>query len=155
LITPSDISLRKIPIPELSAFETIAIGWWGIFGFVFVVLMFSYWFFKRITQKTALKIAQKRLKALQENTKELPQTKIKTLSTLIRRVAISLNSRSDCAGLTGQAWLMYLDSLWSKNAFNSPLGEILIFAPYQKNMPTETDLEQLILLTKEWLEAQR
>ncbi|MCK5898533.1 MAG: DUF4381 domain-containing protein [Methylococcales bacterium] len=153
-MNPLALSLRDIHLPEKTGLESFAIGWWILLFFMVVFLFFCTWIYKKITQKTALKIAKNCLDQLKKDKQISSHQKIKELSSLIRQITISENSRIDSASLTGEIWLEYLDSLGNKKIFNSALGQLLIYTPYQKEAPSNTEINQLILLTEEWLNAQ-
>ena len=80
--------------------------------------------------------------------------KLTDLSALIRRVAISTTSRENCAGLTGQQWLEFLDQSMKSSPFTQGIGQLLANAPYQKSAPSEQDINQLSRLCEDWLNAQ-
>ncbi|MCK5728670.1 MAG: DUF4381 domain-containing protein [Methylococcales bacterium] len=147
-------NLRDIHLPEKMGLVSFAIGWWFLLIFIIVFLFFCIWIYKKITKKTVFKTARNNLLKLKQNKQVSPHQKIKHLSILIRQVSISSHSRTESASLTGEAWLEYLDSFVDKNIFNSKLGQLLIYAPYQKDKISEIEVNQLILLTEEWLNTQ-
>ncbi|MCK5872319.1 MAG: DUF4381 domain-containing protein [Methylococcales bacterium] len=146
--------LRDIHLPESINLLSFAVGWWFLLLFIVILLCFCVWIYKKITKKTILKTAKNNLFTLKQNKSLSSHEKIKQLSTLIRHVTISFHSRTKSASLTGKAWLNYLDSFGNKKRFNSSLGQCLIIAPYQKELPSEGEIDQLILLTEEWLKGQ-
>ena len=76
------------------------------------------------------------------------------LSRLLRRSAMRLSvNPSDVAGLTGEAWLLWLDKQWSKDEFCNGVGRQLIHAQYRPE--SDIDIEAVSRLCHSWLEAQR
>ncbi|MDQ7089947.1 MAG: DUF4381 domain-containing protein [Methylococcales bacterium] len=150
----TELALRDIHLPEALSNASFAIGWWMLLILIPLLCFSGYWLFKRITRKTAIKAARKLLKNLKVDDSQTKREKLEIVSALLRRVAISLNSRSDCAGLTGKAWLSYLDSLWKENAFSEGSGQILISGRFQKQSD-DFDMEGLIAMTERWLKAQK
>ncbi len=86
----------------------------------------------------------------------------KSLSALLRRASISYYPEKDVAGLTGNAWLNWLDSNnthKTNHKFQSDIGKILLSAPYiadnhtaAKNRP-DYDTQELIDLCDCWLRS--
>ncbi|MCK5871390.1 MAG: DUF4381 domain-containing protein [Methylococcales bacterium] len=150
----TELPLRDIHLPEAISGWSLAIGWWVLLILIPLSCFFGYWLFKRVTRKTAIKTAKKLLKNLKVDDSQTAREKLEIISAVLRRVAMSLNSRSDCAGLTGEAWLLYLDSLWEENAFSEGSGKILISGRFQKQQD-DIDIDELITLTERWLKGQK
>lgn len=151
-----DLPLRDIHLPEQISWFPPALGWWLLIIFVPLVSYFLIALLQKIFRKTAVKDAQKLLLQLQHNRQLSPLEKVVELSTLLRRVAISIESEDEkIAGLTGRAWLDYLDTSLENAPFKNGMGRALVNAPYQKELPTDVDLEALFELAKKWLKAQK
>jgi hypothetical protein len=73
---------------------------------------------------------------------------------LVRRVAISVSSRTEAASLTGRQWLAFLDKSLTGVSFSEGCGQLLAEAPYRNTLPTELEISQLISLCEDWLKAQ-
>lgn len=153
LMRAVELPLRDIHLPEAIEAGEMAIGGWILLILISLILWFCYLLYKRMIRKTAIKTAKKQLKILKIDHAQTGGKKLKIMSALIRRVAISLDSRSDCAGLTGDAWLAYLDRSLGENAFSRGSGKILILGPYQKK--TDVDIDALVVLTERWLKVQK
>jgi cbb3-type cytochrome oxidase subunit 3 len=148
------LPLRDIHLPEAIGWWPPALGWWLLAVLIPLLLGFIYWLYRRITRKTAIKAAKKLLLQIKQDQQLDSEQKLKDLSALIRRVAISTTARTDCAGLTGQQWLEYLDRSVKGSPFREGVGRLLANAPYQKTAPTEQEVSQLISLCENWLNAQ-
>lgn len=77
---------------------------------------------------------------------------MRQLSILLRRLSISLFPRAEAAGLTGEAWLTFLDRPLQRPAFSVGEGRVLAEAPYRPEVQAE-EVEPLLALTREWIDA--
>jgi hypothetical protein len=153
----TSLPLRDIHIPAAISWWPPAIGWWLLALLIPVLLVMVYRLFKRITRKNAVKkalqIARKNLDSIEADTTMGSMQKLCELSILIRRVAISVAPRSEVAGLTGRAWLAFLDNGLKDAPFSEGTGRLLVDAPYRKTPPTETEIADLITLSRNWLKT--
>ena len=148
-----DLPLRDIHLPEAIGWFPPALGWWLLIIFVPIISYFFIALLQKIFKKTALKEAQKLLQQLQNNEALSPLEKVSELSMLLRRVSISRDEKS--GGLTGRAWLDYLDSTLNDAPFKNGIGRCFVDAPYQKELPADVDLSALFELVQRWLKAQK
>ncbi|MEI6145098.1 MAG: DUF4381 domain-containing protein [Methylococcales bacterium] len=150
----TELPLKDIHLPDAISWWPPAIGWWLLVLLIPTLLVFSYWLYKRLTRKTALKTAKKELAAIKINA-ELDNTqKLRELSMLLRRVAVSLAPRAEVASLTGQSWLAYLDQSLTGAPFSVGAGQLLISAPYRNVAPSDEEINLFISLCEDWLKAQ-
>ena len=150
----SQLHLHDIHLPEAIGWWPPALGWWLLAILIPLSIALMFWLYKRITRKTAIKAAKKLLLQIKLDPQRDTSQKLKHLSALIRRVAISTTTRNECAGLTGQQWLAFLDQAMKNSPFTQGVGMLLANAPYQKKPPTEQEISQLISLCEDWLNAQ-
>ena len=151
---PTQLPLKDIHLPEAIGWWPPAIGWWLLAIFIPLLIVFLYWFYKRLTRKTAIKTAKKTLAAIKGNQSLDNKQKLRELSMLIRRVAISVNPRTEVASLTGRQWLTFLDKSLTGSSFSEGGGQLLADAPYRNTPPNELEITQLISLCENWLKAQ-
>ena len=151
---PTELPLKDIHLPEPIGWWPPAIGWWLLAVFISLLIVFLYWFYKRLTRKTAIKTAKKNLAAIKDNSTLDNDQKLRELSMLIRRVAISVNPRTGVASLTGRQWLAFLDKSVTGAPFSEGCGQLLANAPYRNTSPSELEIAQLINLCADWLKAQ-
>lgn len=154
------LPLRDIHLPPEISWWPPAIGWWILAALIPAIILLGVWIYKRITRRTAFKDAKTLLSEIRLDNQRDNNEKIKELSSLLRRAAIALGKRNECAGLTGDNWLAYLDrTLDFKNDRSAPftqgIGRLLSDLPYRKEPPAETELNQLIDLCESWLKAQK
>ena len=150
----TQLPLKDIHLPEAIGWWPPAIGWWLLAVLVPLLIVFFYWFYKRLTRKTAIKAAKKNLAAIKGNQSLDNSQKLRELSMLIRRVAISVAPRNETASLTGRQWLTFLDKSLTGAPFSEGGGQLLADAPYRYTPPSELEIAQLISLCEDWLKAQ-
>jgi hypothetical protein len=150
----AQLPLKDIHSPEAIGWWPPAIGWWLLVVLIALLIVFLYWFYKRLTRKSAIRAAKKNLAIIKENPALDNNQKLRELSILVRRVAISLSPRSEAASLTGQQWLAFLDKSLTGAPFSEGCGQLLADAPYRNTQPTEQEISQLISLCEDWLKAQ-
>ena len=122
-----DLPLRDIHLPEQIGWFPPALGWWLLLIFVPLVSYFLIALLQKWFKKTAIKNAQKLLLQLENNAALTPLEKVRELSILLRRVAISRESKAEkISGLTGRAWLDYLDQSLKDAPFKNGVGHLCI-----------------------------
>ena len=151
----TQLPVRDLHLPEAISFWPPALGWWLLAILLLALIGLSYWLYKRWSSKAAVKAAQKLLAAIQNDTMLDNAQKIRELSGLLRRVAISIYPPAQAAGLTGEAWLAFLDSTLPGGRFAGGTGRCLIDAPYRKTPPDDLDVSELITLCADWLNSQK
>lgn len=150
-----DLPLKDIHLPEAITWWPLAIGWWILIVIVVAAMIGSYLLYKRITRKTAIKQAKAVLLQIRQNTSNDVLQSIKELSACLRRVAISVDSRENAAGLVGEAWLSYLDESMDGAPFKTGIGRLLVDAPYQQLVTKNVDCNALITLCETWVARQK
>jgi hypothetical protein len=83
----------------------------------------------------------------QKNPREL----LRGLSRLLRQAAQIHFPQSGCAGLTGEAWLGFLDQQLNDSSFTQGVGQRLADGPYQPQF-AKIDAEDLLSLCRCWLQ---
>ena len=149
-----ELPLRDIHIPDAISWWPLAVGWWALAILIPLCLYLLFRLYRRLTRKTALKSAKKQLQQLNQNQQLSKQEKLVALSSLMRRIAISLYPRSEVASLTGEDWLNFLDQSIPVRSFNSDIGWLLTNALYN---PADNShyLSPLFNLCETWLNAQK
>ena len=149
-----DLPLRDIHLPEAIGWWPPAMGWWLLIIMLPLLLVSGVLIYKRFTRKTALKTARKLLAGLKHDQINGDLYKLTELSALLRRVAISIEGRNKVAGLTGAAWLGYLDSAVSGRPFSEGVGRVFGDAHYKPHVPKELPMSEVFKLCEDWLKAQ-
>ncbi|WP_020676852.1 DUF4381 domain-containing protein [Geopsychrobacter electrodiphilus] len=145
-ITPPDLPLRDIHLPAKIGYWPLAPGWWLLLGII-ILLGLGLLLFIRFRQRRRLRrLALRQLDSLQT----LRGNELATaLSRLLRQAAISHFPRHQVAGLSGDAWLEFLDRPFPDRPFSSGPGKVLGVAPYRP--AAEIEGSQLIPLCRSWL----
>lgn len=148
---PTPLELKGLHLPEAISWWPPALGWWLLAAGTVGLLVLAYYGYRRLTRKTALKSAQCLLAAIKQNPNLDNTQKLRELSALLRRVAISVAPEMDVAGLTGRAWLLFLDKPLQGSPFSLGVGACLADAPYRQAPLSDTEIAQLIKLCEDWL----
>lgn len=149
------LPLKDIHLPEVITWWPLAIGWWLLIVVVLAALVGSYRLYKRLTRQTATKQAKAVLLTIRQGASDDVLFTVKALSACLRRVAISVDSRQQTAGLVGDAWLSYLDESMQDAPFKTGIGRLLVDVPYQQLIAEDVDLNALISLCDMWLARQQ
>jgi hypothetical protein len=149
------LPLRDIHIPEAIGWWPPAIGWWLMLFLIPLLCFLVYWLYKKFTRKTAVKSAKKILVAIGQDKDSDDLHKLRQLSALLRRVAVSVAPRAESAGLSGQTWLQYLDRSVKGSPFTDGAGRCLADAHFRKSPPVDLDIAVLSRLCDEWIKAQQ
>lgn len=149
------LQLKDFHFPEVISWWPPAIGWWVLVVVIPLCCWGLFKLFKRLTRKTAVKTAKKILHRLKQDGSLNEREKLIALSQLIRRVAISGDSRADTASLTGQDWLQHLDKGMKGTPFSQGEGKIIADVHYQKSISKDIDLSAVISLCETWLKSQK
>lgn len=147
------LPLKDIHLPETIGWWPPAPGWWLAAVLLVLSMLAVRYAYRRLTRKTAINRAQTLLKQLRQHPGDPLQT-LTAVSALLRRAAISTDTRDGVAGLRGQAWLDYLDSKLPDAPFSRGAGRCLADAHYRPTAPEHIDLEALFALCERWLKQQ-
>lgn len=139
----------------------LAIGWWVVIVLLLLALFVVGWLVSRRVvfiyswkYDTLQKLGELEHSLSKKFTEEIPQREtIILFSEYLRRIAIRRFARKECAGLTGEEWLIWL-SAHDENKFNwQEKGKLLIQAPYapmHQNFSVE-QMNELIKAAKKWV----
>jgi hypothetical protein len=151
----SELPLRDIHLPGAVAWWPPAYGWWIVFGLVLAAGAFLAWRYRSHYRERA---AMRGFKAVARDLAGggAPSDCVQRISMILRRFAMSVAGSSPVAGLTGDAWLRFLDSRWRRDEFAAGIGRILIFGPYAPpDRVSAGDVDALNELCMDWVRAQR
>jgi uncharacterized protein HemX len=158
--------LRDIHLPPPISWWPPAAGWWLLL-LIMVLLIVAVICWKRRCE--ALKnrpVIHSREETIDAAMVELSQLEeaiqagedtimiMAGLSRLLRRTAVQLSAdQSDVAGMTGEAWLQWLDAQWHEDEFCKGAGRQLTQAPYRPE--SDIEIKTVAGVCRGWLEAQR
>ncbi len=145
-MTAANLPLHDIHLPVPISWWPPALGWWILSGLLLLIPFFI-WGLRRFRQRRRMRhIALQKLEKLAG----FPETELLTaLSRLLRQAAIAHFPQQDCAGLSGQAWLEFLDRPFHDHPFTTGIGSCLSDAPYRPEV--QIDTVALINLCHRWL----
>ena len=133
-MNPEELPLRDLHLPDAVGWWPLAPGWW-LLG-VLAMLALG-WLVRRYLahrrRGAARRYALKRLEALSaEYARDGNAVALGAeLSELVRRTMLAYAPRADVAGLTGEAWLEWLDRDLDRSHFAEGDGRPLIEWPYR------------------------
>jgi len=150
------LNLLDIHLPEPVSWWPPAPGWWLLLTLIFLLLGGFRFIQQQREKKQLQKITLHRLDIIfAQYEQDSDSSKLlQSLSVLMRRSCISYHPRIDSAGLTGQAWLRYLDTTAVHKGFEHGVGEILASAPYRPVQAMPVDTQELHNLCAHWLASQ-
>jgi len=144
--------LHDIILPEPISTLPIAIGWWILLFLSISLIIGAVWYYRQQRQRNAGKrAALKLLDQISHQYKQQtdPKHLLNALSQLLRRTAIAYFPKNKVAGLTGKAWLNFLNQ-----HSETPFDHNLIQAPYQTDIKlSPDDCQNLIARTRRWIQT--
>lgn len=148
------LALRDIHLPPAVDWWPLAPLWWLLLIGVPLTVIATMYLYRRLTRKTAIKTARKRLQAWREDNQAGNAQRLAELSILLRRVALSTGRRQEIASLHGEAWLNYLDRQLPNRPFSQGVGRCLAEGAYQKHPTNNIDFDALYAVCLDWLKRQ-
>ncbi len=148
------LQLRDIHLPGAPAIWPLAPGWWLIAALLLALLVWA-----GVAGWRRYQLRCERMQVLDELERiavrlaqESSPALVANLSTLLRRLALTRFSRAQVAGLTGDAWLHFLDASGQTTGFFTGPGRMLVTAPYQRALSENADVPGLVVLVRRWVE---
>ena len=128
------LPLRDLQLPETVGWWPLAPGWWVLITLIVAGVAYLAWRWYRAWQfnaprRYALRELARYEAAYLEHRD--PVTLGKQLSELLRRGMLAYAPRADMAGLTGDAWLAWLDRGMPLPYFHTEGGKSLLSLPYR------------------------
>ncbi len=128
------LPLRDLHLPDAIGWWPLAAGWWVVLAFAVAALAYFTWrMYKRWQFHAPRRYALRELARLEAEYLEHrnPVVLGKQLSELLRRGMLAYAPREDVAGLTGEAWLAWLDEGMPLPYFHTEGGKSLLNLPYR------------------------
>jgi hypothetical protein len=148
-MSPEQIPLRDLHLPEAISWWPLAPGWWVVIGIALLGIGFLIRAWLRTRARgAARRYALRQLDGLvqQYDENKDPIAFGANLSELLRRTMLAYAPRLDVAGLTGEEWLQWLDQGLAKPVFSDGPGRQILDLPY-RNPNTElprSDMDRLV-----------
>ncbi len=160
---PTTIPLHDIHLPPPVGWWPPAPGWWALGVLLLATLAVGVRTWRRLHASRGVSHAD-RAAEVWRRWRELKHALAdagtmsggaQELSAFLRRVALTLNPRGEVAGLTGEAWLRFLDAPLGGAEFTAGPGRILASAPYRPGIGEKErgDLDRCVRLCERWLQA--
>ena len=144
--------LRGYHLPDPVSWWPPAPGWWLLALLVLSLLvLLAGWLVRRHRRGAAARAAQAELTALRAALAQDGDAAAcaRGLSRLLRRFALVRFPRRAVAGLSGEAWLAFLDAQGGGGRFQSGPGRLLLDAPYRP--PQDLPVAELASLVEDWI----
>ena len=149
--------LRDWHFPDPVSWWPPALGWWLVVIVIVMALIIAVQQGRHWRRRTAMQRAARReLVELQRALAASGDRRryLAEVSRLVRRLALVRYPQAQVAGLTGAAWLAFLDATGGAGEFSDGVGRVLVEAAYR---PTETssdfDSECLTALVRRWIDS--
>jgi hypothetical protein len=144
------LPLRDLHLPDALGWWPLAPGWWAVIVVVVATFAFVSWRWYRAWQFNAPRrhalreVARFEAEYLEHRD---PAALGKQLSELLRRGMLAYAPRDKVAGLTGEAWLQWLDQGMSVPYFHTEGGKSLLTLPYRDPDGDFSDVDVNALLS--------
>jgi hypothetical protein len=148
--------LRPYHMPDSVGWWPPAPGWWLLLALVIAALAAAVGWWRRGRRRSApVRQAERELDALWAAFERDGDAHVlaRGCSRLLRRLAVARFGRRAVAGLTGEAWLAFLDERGGGGTFRQGSGRSLLEAPYRP--VAAPDAEALCRSVRDWLRSQR
>jgi len=146
------LPLKDIHLPDPISFWPLAFGWWIVAGIVIFLIFLSLLLFRKLSETTLKSEAKNKLQVIEKNFLETDDALVclTEISALLRRITLSQKATDNVAGLTGEAWLQFLDQPLKTAEFSQGAGQILLTGPYSLEVD-KTQVMKLIQLSAKWV----
>lgn len=148
-------NLKEIPLPEPVAYLPQTAAWYVLLALAAIALIL--WILHLYRNSLRNRYRREALKTLDEI--ERSARPISELPVLVKRVGLAIAPRESVAGLSGDAWLRFLDSTWKVTSFTEGPGGLLPELSYRnpQSLPRipEEKLRDLFALLRQWIRRHR
>jgi hypothetical protein len=133
---PTQIPLRDLHLPDTVGWWPLAPGWWilaalALAGIGWLVRRYLAAHARGAARRHALQRLQALTAAYEEHRDAVRFSA--ELSALLRRTMLAYAPRREIAGLTGDAWLAWLDRDFDRPRFRTGTGRKLLALPYRRH----------------------
>lgn len=147
-MNPAQLPLRDLHLPDPVGWWPLAPGWWFLAAALAVAaVILVHRLLRARARGWARRHALRRLNRLVADFREHRDAVrfSAEASELLRRTMLAYAPRAEIAGLTGDAWLRWLDQGLDEPQFQAGSGRLLIELPYRRpgGAQSEADIEGL------------
>jgi hypothetical protein len=132
---PEQIPIRDLHLPEAVSWWPLAPGWYVVIAALLVVCIYLLrLYLQRRSRGAARRHAMRELARLTAEFENHGNAVAfsSDMSELLRRTMLAYAPRSEVAGLTGDAWLEWLDRDLDQPRFQGDTGRKLLELPYRR-----------------------
>jgi hypothetical protein len=132
---PEQIPIRDLHLPEAISWWPLAPGWYVVIAMVLAVCFYLlHLYLKHRSRGAARRHAIRELGRLTADFEKHGDAVAfsSDMSELLRRTMLAYAPRSEVAGLTGDAWLAWLDRDLDQPRFQGDTGRKLLELPYRR-----------------------
>ena len=156
----SNIPLRDIHLPGDISWWPPAIGWWIVAGLIILLGLVLYLLKRRRDRRKVAKAALMELVDIKMAYDKNLDAKsfVTNLSTLLRRVCITIFPNENVASIIGKDWLVFLDECIAQKGkskeplFTQQAAADLLNAPYMKKIQhRDMNIEELYKISEVWI----
>ena len=150
----TELPIREIHLPDPISWWPLAFGWWLVLAASILFLILGAMIIRKLLKATLRKEAFKALDLIEKSYKESDNGGqcLVEISALLRRVVLSRRDSFKSGGITGRAWLEFLDQSLKEPEFSQGAGQILLSGPYQRDVNSE-EVSKLLQLCRKWVKA--
>lgn len=157
-MNPETVPLRDLHLPEAIGWWPPAPGWWLLLGIVLLgAALAARALYRRHRRNAARRLALSELSRLKKAWDDDRNTAALAAATsdLLRRAMLAYAPRDEVAGLTGRAWLEWLDRGLERRPFSSGPGRSLEDLPYRDpaRVTGEIDVDGLVAAVRRRLQT--
>jgi len=152
--------LQEISLPQPAAWTPQTVGWYLLAAAVaFGLLWLARGFVRQRTANRYRRAALAELAAIETGMGDAagPARALTEIPALLKRTALAVFPRAEVAGLSGEAWLGFLDATAGTTDFTSGPGRVLADLPYRQvaAAPPEDQLRDLLSVSRRWIRKHR
>ena len=152
--------LQEISLPQPVAWTPQTVGWYVLAALAALGLL---WLVRAMVRRWAAnryrRAALAELAGIQSQLggEAGPANALAEIPALLKRTALAVFPRADVAGLSGEAWLGFLDASAGSTDFSSGPGRLLADLPYSPAAasPPADDVRKLIAVSRRWIRKHR
>ena len=150
MTAPSMADLRDLHLPPAPVL--VLTQGWLIAAALGLLLMAVWWVWRWVRRRSQREALRELASLARAHARDADSTRLaRGLSGLLRRYAITRFADAGIEGLTGPAWLRFLDAHGGAGAFGQGVGAVLETRPYQAS--GAYDEAALLALVRRWLKV--
>ena len=150
MTAPSMADLRDLHLPPAPVL--VLTQGWLIAAALGLLLMAVWWVWRWVRRRSQREALRELASLARAHARDADSTRLaRGLSGLLRRYAITRFADAGIEGLTGPAWLQFLDAHGGAGAFGQGVGAVLETRPYQAS--GAYDEAALLALVRRWLKV--